>query len=381
MDGPHVNGAFKRKLAANLKSECNGKTVLDIGSCNLHKVNNSFLKAIEDLDFEYDGFACDLCFFFKISSGRRGDFANMFLETEVETENMLKHSKIRWLSIGRSAQRIVDQWLNICKYFLEYLPTKKDGYKRVSKTERFKSIVRQLKNIETKPYLMFAVYLCSLVDDFIKLFQSSHPICYLMYPAIGDLLFKVLTNFVSPQELCKKDKTRKTTYDLGKIDLKKVKFLSLDEMNFGNELKSELNGLAKNGKDMVALKIAFKKSYITFYEALQHSLPWDNDTLRYLQYLHPSLKSDSKALSSIRNLADRICKVLSNTDEVKISRAKHTETIEFEFKVYQVSSNLPEFNPRENLDIYWNSIGKIMDLKRNFIFENLSNFAKTCVFY
>lgn len=89
MDGPSVNTCFKRKLEENLKNQCNGKTILDIGTCNLHKVNNSFLYTIDQLSFQYDGFACDICFFFKVSSGRREDFAQMELETEIDTENML----------------------------------------------------------------------------------------------------------------------------------------------------------------------------------------------------------------------------------------------------------------------------------------------------
>lgn len=128
--------------------------------CNLHKVNNSFLHAIDSLiEFNYDGFAYGICFSFKVSSGRREDFAQMELETGIDAENMLRHSRTQWLSIGRSAQRIVNQWENIRKYFLEYLPSQKTEYARIQKTERFKSIVRTIKNQESKIYLLFVSYL------------------------------------------------------------------------------------------------------------------------------------------------------------------------------------------------------------------------------
>lgn len=204
-------------------------------------------------------------FFLKISAGRREDYAKISLETEVEAENMLRHSKIRWLSIGKSARRIVHQWPNIIKYFLEYLPTQKEEYKRISKTRRFKQIVETIKDPESKIYMIFPIYLCSLVEDFIKLFQSSKPVGHLIYPAIGDLFFKILTNFVPLKELCKDDNRRKTTYELGKLNMSKVSFLPLDEMGFGNELKTELNAMAKKGRDPSVLKTVFKKSYIAFF--------------------------------------------------------------------------------------------------------------------
>lgn len=194
MDGPNVNTSFKRKKEEALKNKYNGKIILDLGTCNLHKVNNSFLQTIAEIPFD-DGFALDFCFFFKISSGRRADLSLMSMETEIEAESLLRHSRIRWLSIGKSAQRIV------------------------------------------------------------------------------------------------------------------------------------------------------------------------NDILRYLQYLHPNLRTNSKALSSIRTLSDKIYQVLANTDEIKISHAKLTEKIEFENRLFQTTPNLDEM--QESIDVYWHSIGE-KKIKRRF---------------
>lgn len=60
-----MNIAFEKKVEANLKDECNEKTVFKIGSCSLHKVNNSFLNALDVMDFDFDGIANDLCFLSK----------------------------------------------------------------------------------------------------------------------------------------------------------------------------------------------------------------------------------------------------------------------------------------------------------------------------
>lgn len=296
MDGPKVNFKFLNKLKEQLRSQLNKQFLMEIGSCNLHKVNNSFLKFIDALDFEYDGFACDICFFFKISAARREDFQTMSLETDLETDNFIRHSKIRWLSIGKVAQRIVDQWPNILEYFIKFVPAQKEQqFKKVQKTDRFRSILKVIKNEESKIFLLFAIYICSLVEEFIKLFQSSEPVIHLLYPAIGDLLYKIMSNFVPTKEL-QISRKRKTTSELGKIDLDKITLLKLDEINFGNEANLEIKKMAKKGKDPSPLKTQFKKAYVVLVKSLQDTLPCRSDTLRYLQYLHPNLKKQCQSI-------------------------------------------------------------------------------------
>lgn len=101
------------------------------------------------------------------------------------------------------------------------------------------------------------------------MFQTSEPVCHLLYPAIGDLFFKVLSNFVCPKELSRSDGSRKTTYDLGKVNTDKVKLLSLDNVVFGNEVKAELNMIAKGGTDVTTLKKSFLNAYSKLFKSFQ----------------------------------------------------------------------------------------------------------------
>lgn len=111
------------------------------------------------------------------------------------------------------------------------------------------------------------------------------------------------------------------------------------------------------------------------HSKFQDTLPWKNETLRHLQYLHPNLKTSPKAIPSVTS-SRKTYNVLSNTDDIKISHAKLTEQIELEFRVYQTTPNLPKMD--SSLDIYWHSVGKMEDLQGKLMFENLSRFAKTC---
>ena len=72
MDGPNVNLSFQKKLLADFERKYSTK-FLKLGSCSLHHVHNTFRKALQKLDINQ--FACDVHFFFKLSSARREDYA------------------------------------------------------------------------------------------------------------------------------------------------------------------------------------------------------------------------------------------------------------------------------------------------------------------
>ena len=68
MDGPSVNKAFEKKLSGKLHNEMN-KSFINVGTCQLYIVHNSFRKAVTTFDFNFYEFFCNIHFFFKLSSG------------------------------------------------------------------------------------------------------------------------------------------------------------------------------------------------------------------------------------------------------------------------------------------------------------------------
>ena len=73
MDGPNVNLKYQKLLMnADVLTNIN-KLFLDIGTCPLHVVHNSFCKRVSALNFDVDQYALDIHFFIKLSAGRRAD--------------------------------------------------------------------------------------------------------------------------------------------------------------------------------------------------------------------------------------------------------------------------------------------------------------------
>ena len=125
MDGPSVNKSFLKKLRKDLQ-EKHCTCFIDIGTCPLHIVNNSFAKGINSLKsvIDLDRFAIDLRFFFSLSSARREDFQGMSEITDVTVHYLLKHCCARWLSTDKVLVRIIEQCDNIKEYFLFFCPSK-----------------------------------------------------------------------------------------------------------------------------------------------------------------------------------------------------------------------------------------------------------------
>ena len=174
MDGPSVNKAFEKKLSEKLHNEIN-KSFINVGTCPLHIVHNSFRKAITTFDFNFDEFFCNIHFFFKLSCGRREDLKDMKNITNISVQSALCHVETRWLSIKRVAVRIINQWENLCQYFLKFLSMQKTFKQTVKKAIRYQSIKNALESDSTRIYLSFLVFTASF-ENFLLTCQYEEPL-------------------------------------------------------------------------------------------------------------------------------------------------------------------------------------------------------------
>lgn len=212
MDGPNVNLLFQKKLEADLSEKYN-KTFLNVGTCSIHPVHTAFEKGLKKITFDFNKFAQDLHFFFKYSSCRREDFKLASLETDLEVQFMIRHVSSRWLSLKKVLIRILDQWNNLKEYFLKILPKQKNFAREIEKTERYQSIRASLSNKITCLNMAFVIYVADILEQFIIPFQSSEPLIHLLYKGVGELLYKLMSNFMK-KSLIVNDENVCNTYKL-----------------------------------------------------------------------------------------------------------------------------------------------------------------------
>ena len=208
MDGPNVNKKFERDLMKKLDSE-KGNSIIPIGNCPLHTVNNAFgegmkiIKAVLDIE----QFLIDLHFFFKLSSARREDYKEIEDLTDVTTEFMLRYCSTRWLYIGKTVLRVMEQNENIKLYFLTKLPTLAGfkGKKGVGSTERYQCIKKMLNNDLLLPCMSFVVYASLIFKPFVLLFQKEEPMIHMLLPQMKKLIQDLLVKFVDQKVLKSKN--------------------------------------------------------------------------------------------------------------------------------------------------------------------------------
>ena len=98
MDGPNVNKSFETSLIAKLEEE-KGNSLIPIGSCPLHIVNNGFgagMKRMKEV-MNIEQFLIDVHFFFKLSSARWEDYKEVQELTDETAEYLPKYCSTRWL--------------------------------------------------------------------------------------------------------------------------------------------------------------------------------------------------------------------------------------------------------------------------------------------
>ena len=118
MDGPSVNLKFEKLLIDQLN-----KLILQVGTCPLHIVHNSFRYGILALSFDVDRYTRDIHFFLNLSAGRRADYKKMESVTNIVSHYAQKHVLTRWVTLKKVVVRLLEQHENLKEYFLTYLPT------------------------------------------------------------------------------------------------------------------------------------------------------------------------------------------------------------------------------------------------------------------
>ena len=89
---------------------------------------------------------------------------------------------------------------------------------------------------------------------------------------------------------------------------------------------------------------------MTTISYLQVKLPLDNQLLRQLGCLNPVKRTKSSTVSSIESIA---CTLQPKVDQ--------TQVVD-EWKVYQVDTDLPNYDPKERIEVFWKQVFELQGL-------------------
>ena len=150
MDGPNVNKKVFRLFQEKLK-ELKYKNMIDIGSCDIHSMHNAFLKGLESMSVDVSDFIFQIHHFFIKEDSRYTEYEKIQEDLKLPSHRSIVHVPSRWLTIGQSAERLLEQFPGLTEYFLKFIP------KKYPKTlpAQCAEIIKYLKNPIIKCILQF----------------------------------------------------------------------------------------------------------------------------------------------------------------------------------------------------------------------------------
>ena len=193
MDGTNVTLLFEEKRIDNLKGET-GQHILKLGCFSPHLY----------------------------SSARREDCQGMEELTNVTSQFSKKHVDTKSLSMKLACVRVLEQWDNLCEYFLTFLPTQKSFKREILPTMLYKRIKAVLENTTTQAYISFCSYVAQDFENFLQTFQENEPMIHMLYPEIYKLLTNLMSKFIQKNILLQNSQEN-VGIDVLKVDNHKSK--------------------------------------------------------------------------------------------------------------------------------------------------------------
>jgi len=332
-DGPNVNKKVFRLVNENVKL-IRGKSLIDIGTCNIHIIHNSFLKGLEYMGNRVSDFIIDIYYFFHGWPKRGEDYLKIQKDKGLSEHKFLKHCSSRWLTLSSAAALIIEQWIGISEYFIKFIP---NHQKSLIHTLKFKKIIDCLKCSAFQAELEFVFWSASIFQRFTGRFQRQEPLIHIMYEELSQLVC-IIVGYVCKENVIS-EWLKHNAFDLfSEVNLRDIIDLLV---HLPNELKIHLNNLNELDKNIFLRKhLVSAGNHI-----LNKSSIKDSSKLKYFRCL--KIDEIKKSRSSID--INKIASIMP----FKVDCNKLVD----EWKLLRFES-LPNTSAR--IDHFWNNI---FDLK------------------
>ncbi len=361
-DGPNVNKSLQDKLNES-SVKFGGKALINIGSCDIHTIHNSFKKGLESVEesWSVEDFLNDVFNFFKKYPSRREDFAEIQASLNSEKQSFKRFVNNRWLSMGPVCARIIEQWNCLKKYFLT-----ENHDKSLKSSNAFKRICLKLQ--EDNVMLARLTFLYSLAQTFeptLTVLQAEKPLIHVLHDQLIGVLRLLLNRFVKADTL--EGKVGSQLADIP-LDCKPTELC-----DFGVKTRELLHSLkAKKNPKLALLEKYMLKVLTTSAQYLQKKLPLKNVLLQNIRCLNPSLRKEQMTNQMILSVLLHIPHVSSEPNVAdKIAREWH---------IYQHDTDILEsWSQDANIDQYWAHIFKLRDVLGQPKYPNLCLLVKAAL--
>lgn len=225
MDGPNVNKKFLQDLKLYLKGDPSMPIILNLGTCGLHTLHNSYKAAIKKTSWGIVEFLRALHYLFRHVPARRADYVR-FSGSSIFP---LKYCEVRWLE----NVKVIERTLSVLTHVQKYVEGVK-LHKTAPTCKSFKVISTALEDKLLKAKLCFFQSLATDLEPFLLRFQSDLPLAPFVYGSLLSTMKTVMSRFVKPEII-------ESTTNVATLDLQlKVNILPANKIDLGYATKLAL---------------------------------------------------------------------------------------------------------------------------------------------
>ena len=244
--------------------------------CNIHIIHNGFKKGIDAYGQLCEQLCFDLRAWFKQSPCKEEDYRALSDDICIEDSSLFLHDvNTRWLTLLPALVRVSERWEDTKKYFITFLPFKKENKRHLPKNQSYQRIQTALKNEnETKMQIAFLKNIAPLFQKYLTMF-------HLIHHKLKSLVRGTMERFVKKEAIIgASDKF--STKSLINVDLTKQKnLLMLDKMDVGDGVRDILKKCKPScrNENLKNMQAAFTAMASYFIENLSLSSQLLNDVM------------------------------------------------------------------------------------------------------
>jgi hypothetical protein len=213
MDGPNVNLSFWTKFNDIIMAE-HSKKLLNIGTCGLHVLHNSFKLGAESSKWELTHFLRSLFILFDDVPARREDYLSVTNAVEGAGLFPQKWCSHRWLENASVAQRAFDL-LPALRCYLKVVCGVKPAIPKPG-TKSFEFVNKACQDVLLEAKLACFISIAKLVEPFLTQYQTDKVMCPFLCEDLENLLKRILRRF-------RKVDSDATAFQLLSVDLNDTK--------------------------------------------------------------------------------------------------------------------------------------------------------------
>lgn len=323
-----VNSVFSRMQSKN-------ELIYNLG-CPCHMAHIVAHDATKKLSINVEDLIISIYYYFDKSCKRKVELKEFEDFCGVESRKILKHVSTRWLSLGKTLNRLLQQYPAIKSYFNSQNQT----------NQKIVYITRMLSNPMTEVYCLFLQSVIPLFDTFNTVMQTESPMIHTLHISIIELLKDILSRFIKVAII-------KSISDITTIEYDNASNQKEDkELFIGFTTRQLLLS------DNLLLETRYDSNVKKFYTEVRQFYSQAVKSILKKLPIHDTVLQNMIVLDYTKRESISFDHLVSLTRRFKLCDNNTMNKLESEFLKYQLLDFSKEEKQKLPVDVFWHGVSK-----------------------